>query len=174
MAVAVVTALCLAGCSQKKVPTAHAGDGSSAGTGTAGASPSNQGPAGPAVVTISAAAGAVNVNPVVPITVAVAGGALNKVSLTNQAGLSVKGALNLAGTSWASTEPLGYGKTYSVSATAVNPAGKPTTATSSFSTVEPRLLTQPYIQTAAGGAVAPGVSFGVGQVIRVHFDEPIP
>jgi lipoprotein-anchoring transpeptidase ErfK/SrfK len=170
VAVAVVAALGLAGCSQKKVPTTHAGTE----TGTASASPSSQGPAGPAVVTISATKGSVDVNPVVPITVAVAGGALNKVSLTNQAGLSVKGALNPAGTTWSSTEPLGYGKTYSLSATAVNPAGKPTTASSSFSTVEPRLLTQPYIQTAAGGAVAPGVSFGVGQVIRVHFDEDIP
>ncbi|HEX4726952.1 MAG TPA: Ig-like domain-containing protein [Jatrophihabitans sp.] len=143
-------------------------------TATASASPSSHGPDGPAVVTISAAAGAVDVNPVVPIKVAVAGGALNKVSLTSQAGLAVKGTLAAGGTSWSSAEPLGYGKSYSLSATALNPAGKPTTATSSFTTVEPRLLTQPYIQTAAGGAVPPGVTFGVGQVIRIHFDEPIP
>ena len=35
-------------------------------------------------------------------------------------------------------------------------------------------MTMPYIQTAAGGAINPGVTFGVGQVVRVHFDEPIP
>ena len=45
------------------------------------------------MVTISAAAGSVNVSPVVPIKVAVAGGSLNKVSLTNQAGTVVKGTL---------------------------------------------------------------------------------
>src|SRR6185437_6175023 len=112
--------------------------------------------------------------PVVPVKVAVTGGELNKVSLTNDAGLVVKGTLAPGGTSWASAEPLGYGRTYSLSATAVNPVGKPTTATSSFTTVEPRLLTQPYIQTAAGDAVPPGVTFGVGQVIRIHFDEDIP
>jgi lipoprotein-anchoring transpeptidase ErfK/SrfK len=173
VAAVVVTTLFLAGCSQKKGPTVQAGSDTSA-TDSASASPSSSGPVGPAVVTISAAAGATNVSPVQPIKVAVAGGALNKVSLTNQAGLVVKGTLAPGGSSWSSVEPLGYGKTYSLSATAVNPAGKPTTATSSFTTVEPRLLTQPYIQTAAGDAVPPGVTFGVGQVIRVHFDEPIP
>ena len=35
-------------------------------------------------------------------------------------------------------------------------------------------MTMPYIQTAAGGGIAPGVTFGVGQVVRIHFDESIP
>jgi lipoprotein-anchoring transpeptidase ErfK/SrfK len=167
-----VAVLCLAGCSQKKLPTTQAGPTS--GGNTASATPSKTGPVGPAVVTISAAAGSVDVSPVVPIKVAVAGGSLQQVSLKNDAGLLVKGALDADKTSWASAEPLGYGRTYSLSAIAVNPDGRTTTASRSFTTVQPRLLTQPYIQTAAGGAVPPGVTFGVGQVIRIHFDEPIP
>jgi lipoprotein-anchoring transpeptidase ErfK/SrfK len=168
---AAVVILCLTGCSQKKLPTAHAGTA----TGSSSASPSSStaGPTGPAVVTISAAAGSVDVNPVVPIKVAVAGGSLDQVSLKNESGTTVRGALAAGRTSWSSIEPLGYGKTYSLSATAVNAEGKATTASSSFTTVAPRLLTMPYIQTAAGGAVSPGVTFGVGQVIRIHFDEPI-
>ena len=35
-------------------------------------------------------------------------------------------------------------------------------------------MTMPYIQTAAGGGIEPGVTFGVGQVVRIHFDESIP
>jgi lipoprotein-anchoring transpeptidase ErfK/SrfK len=171
-AAAAVVVLCLTGCSQKKLPIAQAGPGSSGST--TSATPSQTGPVGPAVVTISAAAGSVNINPVVPIKVAVAGGSLNQVSLKNDTGTSVKGMLGADKTTWSSAEPLGYGRTYSLSATAVNPAGRATTASSSFSTVQPRLLTMPYIQTAAGGAVSPGVTFGVGQVIRIHFDEPIP
>jgi lipoprotein-anchoring transpeptidase ErfK/SrfK len=31
----------------------------------------------------------------------------------------------------------------------------------------------PYIQTAAGGAIDAGTTFGVGQVVRIHFDEAI-
>ncbi|HJQ03512.1 MAG TPA: Ig-like domain-containing protein [Jatrophihabitans sp.] len=171
-AIAAVAVLCLTGCSQKKLPTVQAGP-TTAGN-TVSATPSKTGPVGPAVVTISAAAGSVDVSPVVPIKVAVAGGSLQQVSLKNDAGLLVKGALDADKTSWASAEPLGYGRTYSLSAIAVNPDGRTTTASRSFTTVQPRLLTQPYIQTAAGGAVPPGVTFGVGQVIRIHFDEPIP
>jgi len=89
MSAAVVVVLCLTGCSQKKLPTAHAGI---VGSSTA-ASPtsSSAGPSGPAVVTISAAAGSVDVNPVVPIKVAVAGGSLDQVSLKNDSGTVVAG-----------------------------------------------------------------------------------
>ena len=137
-------------------------------------SASSSGPAAPAVLTLSAAKNAVDVSPAVPIKVSVAGGSISSVSLTSSTGTQVKGALTADKTSWASAEPLGYGKQYSLTATATNPDGKQTTESASFTTVEPRLLTMPYIQTAAGGAVAPGVTFGVGQVIRIHFDEPIP
>ncbi|MGI8664775.1 MAG: L,D-transpeptidase [Jatrophihabitans sp.] len=168
----VVLALSVSACSQKKTPAAAPGAPNSpvAVTSSAGGSSAA---AAPAVLTISAAKGAVDVNPVVPIKVAVAGGSLSSVSLTNAGGTVVKGALGADKTSWYSAEPLGYDKSYTVKATAANPQGQQTTESSSFTTVAPRLLTMPYIQTAAGGAVDPGVTFGVGQVIRIHFDEPI-
>jgi lipoprotein-anchoring transpeptidase ErfK/SrfK len=77
-------------------------------------------------------------------------------------------------TSWSSAEPLGYAKTYKLTATATNSAGTPSTKTTDFTTVSPDNLTMPYIQTAAGGAISAGATFGVGQVVRIHFDEAIP
>lgn len=168
-----VLALCLSACSQKKPSHAAAGNQASPAAVTSSV-PSSAAQATPLVVTLSTGKNAVNVNPVVPVKVAVSGGALSSVTLTNSSGVPVKGALTAGKTRWSSAEPLGYGKSYSLRATATNPQGQQTTESSSFSTVQPRLLTMPYIQTAAGGAVAPGVTFGVGQVIRIHFDEPIP
>ncbi len=170
----VVVALCLSACSQKKSPNASAVTRSTASAGLTSPAPDPTPAAGPAVLTISAATGSVNINPVQPIKVAVAGGSIASVTLTNATGTVVKGALAADKTSWSSAEVLGYGKSYTVKATATNTNGEQTTASSSFTTVVPRLQTMPYIQTAAGGAITPGVTFGVGQVVRIHFDEPVP
>jgi lipoprotein-anchoring transpeptidase ErfK/SrfK len=50
---------------------------------------------------------------------------------------------------------------------AANADGKPTRAASTFTTVEPRTFTMPYLSPA------PGSTVGVGQPIAVRFDEPI-
>ena len=168
-----VLALSVSACSQKKSSTGAAA-GTSTGAAATGPAPSTSAQVAPAVLTISAAKGAIGVSPVTPVKVAVAGGALSSVSLTNAAGTVVKGALTADKTTWSSAEPLGYGKTYSIKAVATNPRGQQTSESSSFTTLTPSNQTMPYIQTAAGGAVAPGVTFGVGQVIRIHFDESIP
>ncbi|HEY0169253.1 MAG TPA: Ig-like domain-containing protein [Jatrophihabitans sp.] len=165
-------ALLLSACSQKKSPDA-AGPGSGASTGTASAASSApQTP--PAALRFAPAHEAAGVNPLTPVKVAVSGGSLSQVSLTNLEGKQVKGALSADKRSWSSAETLGYNRLYSLAATAVNPAGQQTSTTSTFSTLKPANMTMPYIQTAAGGGVSPGVTFGVGQVVRVHFDEPIP
>ena len=161
----------LAGCSQKKTPAGSAPQSSQAAA-TTSAAPGQAAP--PAQLSISAAAGATDVSPVVPIKVAVADGALSSVVMTNADGRVIKGALAPDRSSWSSAEDLGYGKTYQLRAVAANADGKQTTEASSFTTVTPDNQTMPYIQTAAGGAVPAGVTFGVGQVIRIHFDESIP
>jgi lipoprotein-anchoring transpeptidase ErfK/SrfK len=161
----------LAGCSQKKAPGA-AGPHSSQAAATVSAPKPTV--AGPVKLSISAAAGATDVNPVTPIKVAVANGSISSVMMTNAEGRQIKGALAADRSSWASAEDLGYGRTYSIRAVAANPDGKQVSESSSFTTLTPGNQTMPYIQTAAGGAVPAGVTFGVGQVIRIHFDEPIP
>ena len=169
----VALVLALSGCSQKKDSATPAGPQSSQAAATAAAPRSSA--AATVALSISAAAGATDVNPVTPIRVAVsAGGSISSVVMTNADGKVIKGALAADRTSWASAEELGYGKTYQVRAVAANAAGRQTTESRSFTTVTPDNLTMPYIQTAAGGAVPDGVTFGVGQVIRIHFDESIP
>ena len=139
-----------------------------------GPAPASSPAAAPARVTVSAANGATDVSPAKPVQVRVLGGALSAISLTNPQGKVVKGSLAADKTSWTTAEDLGYGKTYRLKAVAKNPEGKPTTESRTFTTVSPNNMTMPYIQTAAGGAITPGVTFGVGQVVRIHFDESIP
>jgi lipoprotein-anchoring transpeptidase ErfK/SrfK len=169
-----VLVLSVSACSQKKSTTGAAAGPSSTAAAATSAAPGSSAEAGPAVLSISAAKGAVDVSPVTPVKVAVAGGALSSVSLTNATGTLVRGALATDKMTWTSAEPLGYGKTYSIKAVATNPRGQQTSESSSFTTVQPKLLTMPYIQTAAGGDIKPGVTFGVGQVVRIHFDEAVP
>jgi lipoprotein-anchoring transpeptidase ErfK/SrfK len=165
--------LLLAACSQKKAPDATGGGLTPGAPGsTAASSSAAQTP--PAVFRLTPADNAIEVNPVSPVKIAVTGGSLSEVSLTNIEGRQVKGTLAADRQSWSSAEVLGYDRSYRLQASAVNPAGRVTTTESTFSTVKPANMTMPYIQTAAGGAINPGVTFGVGQVVRVHFDEPIP
>ena len=164
--------LVLSGCSQKKVPAA-AGPHASAST-AASAPSSTVITVPPAVLRLDPAKDAADVNPLEPIKVAVSGGSLSQVTLTNPEGLQVKGALSADKRLWSSAEVLGYDRSYTLEATATNPEGTRTTAASTFSTIKPAKMTMPYIQTAAGGGIAPGVTFGVGQVVRIHFDESIP
>lgn len=168
----------LAGCSAKKngEPTAAAGATTSLGRSSSSeviSAPSSSVAAEPAVLSVPVT-GSTAVNPVKPIKVSVTGGTLTAVKLTTPTGAVVKGGLAADKASWLSSEVLGYGKTYKLTASATNADGTVTDKSSSFTTVKPNNLTMPYIQTAAGGAIAAGTTFGVGQVIRIHFDESVP
>jgi lipoprotein-anchoring transpeptidase ErfK/SrfK len=120
----------------------------------------------PPAVTITPTDGAAKVTPVDPVLVKAEHGRLTSVSLTNAAGKQVKGTLSADGLTWTPAEKLGYGKTYSLTATVTNTEGKKTSATSSFTTVKPGNYTMAYIQNSAR-------TYGVGEPVRVHFDEEI-
>ena len=104
-----------------------------------------------------------------PVTVTAAGGTISAVTVRNGDGEAVKGALNAARTTWTSAEPLGYDKSYSMSAVAANADGKTTKGTSAFTTVTPRTFTMPYLFPNADGPK----TVGIGQPITVRFDENI-
>jgi lipoprotein-anchoring transpeptidase ErfK/SrfK len=125
-----------------------------------------------AVITTSPTAHA-TVSPVQPVTVAVSEGKLTSVKLVNALGKSVAGALSADQTSWKNTEVLGYGKTYTLTAAAVNAAGRPTTKTSTITTLTPGNMTMPYLNTTAGQSLQNGATYGVGIVPVVHFDEQV-
>lgn len=172
-AAATIALLALSGCSAKKAPAGRSVGNTSTPGRTSGA-PSSSPSVPLAVLSISAASGATSVSPTAPIRVGVTGGTISDVTMVNPEGKSVVGSLARNKLSWQSAEPLGYSRTYTLTAHATNPEGALTTVTRAFTTVTPNNLTLPYIQTAAGGAINPGVTFGVGQVVRIHFDEPIP
>ncbi|OLR89608.1 hypothetical protein BJP25_05310 [Actinokineospora bangkokensis] len=116
---------------------------------------------------VSPANTAADVAPGEPVTISAAGGKITQAGVTGEDGRVVAGALSADGATWATTEGLGYGKTYTATATALDAAGKSTTATSTFTTVTPRR------QTALSMNPLDGQVVGVGQVFAFYFDTAI-
>ena len=77
-------------------------------------------------------------------------GTIDTVSVVNDQGKPVAGELAGDHASWQSSEPLGYAKTYTATATAKDSAGRAVTQTSQFRTVKPANLTLPYLRANAG------------------------
>ena len=120
-----------------------------------------------AVITSDPANQAANISPLATITVTVARGKLGEVSVASPQGTPVAGQLQPDSTTWKTTEPLGYGKTYTINATAVGDDNRQVRSTSTFTTIAPRTLAFPSINPLNGETV------GVGQPISIYFDEPI-
>ena len=97
-----------------------------------------------------------------PVTVEIDGAKLDSVEMTNDEGKEVAGELSEDGTSWTTTENLGYGRIYTLEAKAGEEE-----LSSSFQTVVPTTMTYGYLSPQEGSTV------GVGQPIAIRFDEPI-
>ena len=121
----------------------------------------------PLTVTTSPANGTTDVSPTTPVAVTVATGKLAQVALTNPEGKPVAGTLSDEGHSWKTTEPLGYGKTYTYSGTATDTDGKPVPITGSFTTVKPRALLSGTLNIHDGETV------GVAAPIILQFDDHV-
>lgn len=130
--------------------------------------------AGTAAVTVAASGGSSRANPGEPVKVTVADGTLESVTLTNASGKVVKGALGTGNTSWQTTEDLGYGKTYTVVATAKDADGAATVKREKITTLTPDNMTQPYFNTVNGTGMDNGATYGVGMIPMINFDEDIP
>jgi lipoprotein-anchoring transpeptidase ErfK/SrfK len=141
----------------------------------AGATPTSttKPPAAPASIVVSPASGATAVNPTEPIKVTVSGGSVTAVTVLSSSGAKVSGTLSPDGSTWTSSEPLGYQRDYTLTAAAVNTDGVPAAATAKFSTLTPGNMTMPYFNTRGGTTLTNGGTFGIGMVVRLHFDEPI-
>lgn len=152
----------IAGCS------GGGGDGDGATMGAGGES-SSAAPPPPKPVTLTLALndGAADVAPGLPVIATAADGKLTDVKLTNADGKLVEGQMNPEATQWTNTEPLGYSKTYKLSATATGADGKTETKESTFSTVKPRTLTYVSVNPQDGTTI------GVGQPLAFYFDEPV-
>ncbi|WP_068269539.1 L,D-transpeptidase [Aldersonia kunmingensis] len=130
-------------------------------------------PVGPAI-TVTPAAGASGVNPRDPVSVSIESGTLESVTLNNDEGRVVEGIMTPDHMFWKPGEPMGYGKTYTIHATAVSEQGARSEQSSTFSTLAPGNQTKPTFVTTGGDALTDGGIFGVGTVIVTHFDEPVP
>lgn len=109
---------------------------------------------------------AVGIQPGAPIRVRASEGALTGVRIGKADGSTVRGTLSEDGTEWVSGEPLGYNRTYTLTADAAGVGGS-TTKEVSFTTRAPSNLTQAYLTPNNGETV------GVGQPVAVKFDEAI-
>lgn len=119
----------------------------------------------PAEISFSPADGAKNVSVLEPIKITVEDGELTEATLTNPAGKQVLGEIAEDKLSWTSGEVLGYAKTYTYSATAVNEDGEETTLEGSFRTLAPAATPRATINPGDNATV------GVGMPISIKFPE---
>ena len=106
----------------------------------AGGSGNKSGTSGPPpkpAITFSPDNAATKVIPTVPVGLQVSNGWLQQVTLANQQGKAVAGALNRDRTAFTTTEPLGYGTVYTWSGSVVGRDGQAVPVKASFTTVDP-------------------------------------
>lgn len=167
----------LAGCTSGKSSGGSSSSADGATSGVAG-TPSGNGSsssaqAAPAAVITTSASAETPISPTDPVTVSIANGELTAVTMLNPAGKSVQGQLAADKSSWRLAEPLGYGKTYRLTARGANAEGVSVTKTATVATVEPDNFTMPSITDVYGTSIGKGNTYGVGMIVRVHFDEPV-
>ena len=119
----------------------------------------------PAVLTVSPADQATNVPPDSPVTVSASSGTLNGVTLVDTHGDKVSGKASPDG-SWASSQLLHPATAYTLSIAATGPDGSPTSVSSTFTTLKPKVIAT-YSVTPDGSVV------GVGMPVIVQFDSAV-
>lgn len=129
-------------------------------------------PEPPAVVLVPAM-GERDVAPVDAVRVSATAGTLTDVQMTNEQGRVVKGAMTPDATAWVPAEPLGYGRTYTLSATGRGTDTSTITRVSTFSTAVPDQQASVSLRTTLGSRLTDGASYGVGTVVVAQFDTDI-
>jgi lipoprotein-anchoring transpeptidase ErfK/SrfK len=123
-------------------------------------------PPAPAL-TYKPAAAAADVVPTAPVSVEVKDGWFQRVTLTNPEGKAVAGVLDRDRTAFTTSEPLGYGVTYTWSGSVVGHDGKAIPVVGNFTTVKPTATVNGQFQLADGQVV------GVAAPIIIQFDASI-
>jgi lipoprotein-anchoring transpeptidase ErfK/SrfK len=131
--------------------------------------PSADAPAAPAGPSISYQPGnaTTDVAPVAPVRVEVKDGWFQRIALTNPDGKVVAGALNRDRTVFNTTEPLGYGVSYTWAGSAVGHDGKAVPVEGNFTTINPSTQVNGQFQLADGQTV------GVAAPVIIQFDASI-
>lgn len=117
--------------------------------------------------------GAEDVNPLNKPVVDVVDGKITSVSMTNDWGEEVPGAIADNGTTWSPTQRLNFSRTYTMTVNSKSNSGMPLSRTTTFSTMVPDNFVHPYIEVQGGFAPNPDVRYGVATIVQAHFDEAI-
>lgn len=113
--------------------------------------------------------GSTGISPVGPLTIRVTGGTIGALTFANPSeGITVKGAYSSDRTRWTLQQSLGYGKTYTVSGSAVTKDGTRVPITGTYSTVTPKSRISTSISPGDGAVV------GVAAPIIIRFSAPPP
>jgi len=121
----------------------------------------------PVKLDVAPANGAKQVNPAAPVSLKVANGTIERVTLTSTSGETVEGSIDAAATGWTASGPLQFNTDYSYTYVVKDGAGREASTTHSFSTVPS--------SHEADAAIYPldGMKVGVGQPLQVIFSEPV-
>jgi len=122
-------------------------------------------PMAPASIKIEPAPGARDVDPVAPVSVSAQAGTLTDVQMVNDVGKHVAGVLTPDSTVWHPVEPLGYGRTYTITINSRGAGGKPAGQSVSFSTLTPPNQTKVSLRSTSEAPLGDGATYGVGMVI---------
>jgi len=108
-----------------------------------------------------------DVSPRDDIEAAVSAGEIDEIELSNESGDTVDGTLSDDGKSWTATEPLGYGKSYTWSGTAVGEDNQKSPIDGTFTVVQPAATLHAQFN------VGDDRTYGTAQPITLDFDQPV-
>lgn len=120
-----------------------------------------------AVLTVTPADGATDVQPNGGLKVAVASGKLTAVEVADKNGKAVEGKISADGLSWEPSGGLAVGMAYTVNAQAKDAGGLPAAVTSSFTTLTPAR------KVATNDNISDNATYGVGMIVSVRFSKSV-
>ncbi|MEU3528479.1 Ig-like domain-containing protein [Streptomyces sp. NPDC038707] len=136
-------------------------EGSGAGSGEGKGKGDGKDAQSTAAVSIAPKAGATGVDTSGALKVSVAQGKLTEVTVKDEKGTEVKGALGAGGASWAPSAHLAAGTKYTVHAVAEDSAGRRAAEDSSFTTLTPKNTFVGYFTPEDGSTVGVGMPFSI-------------
>lgn len=117
--------------------------------------------------------GSEDLSPTTRVNATVLDGTLTDVSLVDDYGNTIAGAMSADRTSWQPTGPLRYNREYTMKVASRSTSGVPLVRTSTFQTLSPDYLTQVYLETPGGLPIHDDQRYGIGTIVAARFDEPI-
>jgi lipoprotein-anchoring transpeptidase ErfK/SrfK len=127
----------------------------------------------PPLLGVSPFDGAESISPLDKPAVDVVDGKITSVTLTDDWGDTVEGAVAENGTTWSPTQRLNFARSYTMTVNSKSNGGVPLSRTTTFDTLVPDNYVHPYIEVQGGFAPNPDVRYGVATIVQAHFDEAI-